>query len=93
MHPLLWWSVLKLLMTRISRFLLMLAAISPMQAGSPKQLGVVPKGNIHLQAATDSKYHVGDIWEYKTRNGEEHSTFVIVKVESSSNVGLIVHIS
>lgn len=57
-----------------------------------RQIGVVPNGDIQLKAAVDPRYHVGDVWEYKTRRGEERSRFTVVKVESSPNVGTIVHV-
>lgn len=41
----------------------------------------------------DPKYQVGDIWEYKTRTGEEGSKFTVVKVEKASSLGLIIHIA
>jgi hypothetical protein len=56
------------------------------------QIGVVPKGEIQLKAVADPRYHVGDVWEYRTRRGEEQSRFTVVKAESSPNVGTIVHI-
>lgn len=40
----------------------------------------------------DSKYRVGDVWEYDTRGGEKRSRFVVVKVETSPKLGTIVHI-
>ena len=45
-----------------------------------------------LKPATDSKFHVGDVWEYHTRRGEERSRFIIVKIERAPKVGIIVHI-
>jgi hypothetical protein len=56
------------------------------------QIGVVPTGAGRLESISDSKYRVGDLWEYRTRSGEEHSRFTVVKVENSSKLGVIVHI-
>lgn len=46
-----------------------------------------------LKDATESKYKVGQVWSYKTRPGEEKSTFVVVRVESHPKTGNIVHIA
>jgi hypothetical protein len=40
-----------------------------------------------------SKYHAGERWSYKTRPGEESSTFVIGGVEPAAKEGAVVHIS
>ena len=42
--------------------------------------------------ATDSKFEPGQVWEYKTRDGEEKSTITILKIEDFPKVGIIVHI-
>lgn len=39
------------------------------------------------------KYTVGQIWNYKTRKGEENSTLKILKVEKYSETGKVIHIS
>lgn len=41
----------------------------------------------------DSKFHVGEQWNYRARTGEEKSSLTIVKVESSPKLGVIVHVS
>jgi hypothetical protein len=56
------------------------------------QLGVLPKNDVTLKDATDDKFRVGDVWEYETRKGEEHSRLTIVKIDNSPELGLIVHI-
>ncbi|HLH03414.1 MAG TPA: hypothetical protein VKX25_11630 [Bryobacteraceae bacterium] len=40
----------------------------------------------------DSQYHVGDVWRYKTREGEEESRLTVVQVDVSK-LGTIVHIA
>lgn len=57
------------------------------------QIGALPAGTDHLQIVTDPKFHVGDIWEYKTRSGEENSRRIVVRVERSANLGVIVHVA
>jgi hypothetical protein len=42
--------------------------------------------------STDSKFHPGQVWRYKTRQGEEASTLTILKVETLPKVGTIVHV-
>jgi hypothetical protein len=56
------------------------------------QIGVVPKKDTTLQDATDAKFKPGDVWEYTTREGEEHSTLTILKVDNSPELGVIVHL-
>lgn len=51
------------------------------------------KGAPVLTEVSDARYHVGETWNYKARPGEEDSTFTVVKVESTPQVGVIVHIS
>lgn len=43
-------------------------------------------------AASDSKFHPGQVWQYSTRPDEKGSTLTILKVESLPKVGLIVHV-
>jgi hypothetical protein len=57
------------------------------------QIGALPAGTDHLQIVMDPKFHVGDIWEYKTRSGEENSRLIVVRVERSANLGVIVHVA
>jgi hypothetical protein len=42
---------------------------------------------------TESKYKAGQVWSYKTRPGEEKSTFIVVKVENHAKLGSVVHIA
>jgi hypothetical protein len=46
-----------------------------------------------LRDTTESKFKVGQMWSYKTRLGEEKSYFIVVKVETQSKLGNIVHIA
>jgi hypothetical protein len=41
---------------------------------------------------TDSKFHPGQVWEYKTRRHEKGSTLTILKVESLPKLGTIIHV-
>ncbi|MFZ0581839.1 MAG: hypothetical protein WAN72_12965 [Candidatus Acidiferrales bacterium] len=44
------------------------------------------------QEAKDSKFHPGQVWNYKTRPNEQKSTLTILKIESLPKLGVIVHI-
>jgi len=44
------------------------------------------------QEVTDSKFHVGQVWKYKTRPHEQQSTLTILRLESLPKLGVIVHI-
>lgn len=44
------------------------------------------------KVASDSQFHPGQVWEYKTRPGEKASTLTILKVESIPKLGVIIHI-
>jgi hypothetical protein len=41
--------------------------------------------------AQDNKFHPGQVWQYKTRPGEENSFVTILKVESLPK-GIIIHV-
>ena len=58
------------------------------------QTGVGPRhsDDTKLTPFDDPKFHAGDVWQYKTRAGEEKSTLAILKVERTSRL-TIVHIS
>src|SRR5580698_1421801 len=56
------------------------------------QIGVTPHSPVELKPSSDPKFQVGEVWEYQTRPGEERSRFIVVKVEASSELGIIVHI-
>jgi hypothetical protein len=45
-----------------------------------------------LVDTNESKYRVGEKWNYQTRQGEEGSLLTILKVESSPKLGVIVHL-
>jgi hypothetical protein len=70
-----------------------LSAVVLLDSHSTGQIGVLPKGDVRLRAVTDPKYSVGDVWEYKTRAGEEHSRLTVLKIERSSKLGIIVHVA
>lgn len=40
----------------------------------------------------DGKYRAGERWSYRARPGDEESVLTILRVESSLNIGVIVHI-
>lgn len=44
------------------------------------------------QIVDDAKYKPGQIWEYKTRPGEPASRITILRIESFSKLGVIVHV-
>lgn len=47
---------------------------------------------LFLFTSQDDKYKIGQIWEYKTRKGEEKSMLTIVGVEKHKKLGTIVNI-
>ena len=51
-----------------------------------------PKKNVTLKETTDEKFSVGDVWEYQTRKGEEHSRITILRIGESSELGTIIHV-
>jgi hypothetical protein len=44
------------------------------------------------EAVVDPTYPAGQVWTYKTRNGESSSTLTILRIESLPRVGVIVHV-
>jgi len=62
-------------------------------AGMQAQIGVLPKNDTRLSDASDPKFHVGELWEYKTRSGEESSRLIVVKIDQSPELGIIVHVA
>ncbi len=46
----------------------------------------------NLKEIKDDKYEPGQVWSYKTRPGEESSTFTILRVEEAPQSKRIVHI-
>jgi len=57
------------------------------------QVGALPRHDTKIENATDEKFHAGDVWEYKTRPGEESSTLTILKIDKSHELGPIVHVA
>jgi hypothetical protein len=62
-------------------------------AGMQAQIGVLPKNDTRLSDSSDPKFHVGALWEYKTRSGEESSRLIVVKIDQSPELGMIVHVA
>lgn len=60
--------------------------------GLRAQVGVLPKKDVTLKEIADEKFRVGDVWEYQTRQGEEHSRITILRVDESPELGTIVHV-
>jgi hypothetical protein len=79
-------------MTPCKSLLLITGAIALLCTAARAQVGALPN-DTRLSNASDPKFHVGDIWEYKTRTGEENSRLTVVKVDSSPELGTIVHIA
>lgn len=46
-----------------------------------------------LTELNTGKYRVGQVWKFKPRPGEDGSTLTVVRVESSKDRGVIVHVS
>ncbi|HWY70344.1 MAG TPA: hypothetical protein VNX88_16870 [Terriglobales bacterium] len=80
-------------MKRLTSFILVFATIAVLAVSGLAQVGVLPKGDVRLKQAIDSKFRVGDIWGYKTRPGEEGSRLVVVRVDKSPELGIIVHVA
>jgi len=57
------------------------------------QVGVLPTKDVTLKESTDEKFKVGDVWEYQTRKGEEHSRITILRVDQSPELGTIIHVA
>ncbi len=73
-------------------FLLSCAVFTLFCLGALAQIGVLPKNDVTLKDTTDDEFRVGDVWDYKTRKGEEQSRLTIVKIDNSPELGMIVHI-
>ena len=71
----------------------MFASIAILTVAAHAQIGALPKRDVSLKDATDPKFRVGDVWEYKTRPAEERSRLIVVKVDNSPEFGIIVHIA
>src|SRR5262249_54834255 len=61
-------------------------------ASALSQVGALPSTDVSLKKVSDQKFHVGDVWEYLTRPGEERSRLTILRVDRSSELGIIVHV-
>lgn len=46
----------------------------------------------YLEPATDSEFVPGQVWQFKTRPGEENALLVVGKIDRAPDVGRIVHI-
>lgn len=57
------------------------------------QIGVKPTKDFTVTDAHDAKFSVGDVWEYRTRTGEEHSHVTIIHLDVSPDLGVIVHVA
>jgi hypothetical protein len=44
------------------------------------------------QVVEDPTYKPGQVWSYKTRAGDEKSTIMILRVESTPKLGVIIHV-
>jgi hypothetical protein len=75
------------------RSLLLFCSVVVLTVVADAQVGVVPKNDVRLKDTPDPKFRVGDVWEYKSRSGEEHSRLTILKIEESPDLGVIVHIA
>lgn len=57
------------------------------------QIGLLPTKDFTLSESHDPKFVVGDVWEYRTRAGEEHSRLTIVRVDVSPDLGVIIQVA
>lgn len=46
-----------------------------------------------LSEVTNGNYQVGEQWNYRARPGEDTSTLIVGKVETTPRLGVIVHVS
>lgn len=74
------------------RWPIMWVAMALACIGLRAQVGVLPKKDVTLKEIADEKFRVGDVWEYQTRQGEEHSRITILRVDESPELGTIVHV-
>jgi hypothetical protein len=54
---------------------------------------MLPEHDVSLKQRTDPKFRIGDVWEYRTRPGEERSRLTILRIDQSPELGIIVHIA
>jgi len=57
------------------------------------QIGALPKKDFSLGDYRDPELKPGDVWQYKTRDGEASSLLTILKTEKSAELGEIVHVA
>jgi hypothetical protein len=50
-------------------------------------------GTSILTELNTGKYRVGQVWKFRSRPGEDGATLTVVRVESSKDFGVIVHVS
>jgi len=71
----------------------LLLGLSPLaSSGAASYQGEDKRPCPEPQEVTDSKFHIGQVWKYKTRPNEEQSTLTILRIESLPKLGVIVHI-
>ena len=62
------------------------------QSGNPS----IGQKDVHScpapEVVKDKKYQPGQVWRYKTRQGEERSRITVLRVETLPKVGIIVHV-
>jgi len=69
------------------------AGVAFLVLAATAQVGVLPKRDVRLKEASDPTFRIGDLWEYKTRPGEEQSRLTVLKIDNSPELGVIVHIA
>ena len=80
-------------MTLYKSLTILVGVLSLLCGGIRAQIGALPRNDIQLSDTSDPKFHVGDMWEYKTRLGEENSRLIVVRIDRSPELGIIVHIA
>jgi hypothetical protein len=75
-------------MKRIVAFALLAAVLPPLTDRAQEN----PRPCPTPEAARDTKFAPGQVWEYKTREHEKSSTLTILKIESLPRVGTIIHV-
>ncbi len=82
-----------LILKMAKRRLALLLGLIVLPASLRAQIGLGPKKDFRLEAATDPKFRVGDVWEYDNRPGESSSRVTILKIDYSPEIGIIVHVA
>jgi hypothetical protein len=78
---------------RNTRSSLVIALVIACVIVSFAQVGVLPKKDVTLKTVSDSKFAVGDIWEYRTRPNEEASRLLVTRIDASPELGVIISIA